>query len=145
MLDLFGNETTAVYRGQPIKDVSFSDEEAELFAEEVLFSGILIEQLAADLKKISRIGQDDSRMTHARREAWSGLIWAFDLWASPARITFDTACDLVGADSEVIRAAISVEFGAEIRLMCSTIAGRFPDEGKRVAKKLARYVDLRVN
>lgn len=145
MLDLFGEEVTT-YRGKPIERVTFTRQEADEIADEVLFGGLLIEQFAADLKKIKRLSaKGDTKINDARREAWAGLMWCFDLWEVPAHLPFDTACQLVGADSEVLRAAISVEFGDEIRAMVTAIKSRFPEEKARMDRLLGRYIDLSIH
>lgn len=145
MLDLFGHEVS-VYRGQPTESVTFTDDEIDVIESDTLYSGLLIVQLSADLKKIARIGEKPSTIiTKGRREAWSGLMWCFDLWTEPAKVPFDLACDLIGIDSEQIRCDISAKYGDEIRTMVKVLNSHFPEEGERFKQRLRRYVDLSIH
>lgn len=142
MVDLFGQEV-AVFRGQPLEKPVFTEADEEAVIDDVIFEGLLIKQLASDLKKVQRMQvKGSTKLNSARRDAWSGLMWCFDLWEKPCELTFDAACALCGSDPENIRNNISVKFADEIRLMYSFIAGNLPEEAKRIRRHLSRYVTL---
>lgn len=132
--DLFGQEVSG-----PLEQVRFSDDEAELILEDVVYSGMLIEQMGRNLKRLRGI-EGKTTMDLARRDAWTDLMWAFDLWDHPAQLPFETVCDLVGADSETIRSAISTEFGNELRLLIGMIVARYPEEKERLHRTMKRYI-----
>lgn len=138
--DLFGHEVE-VHRGCPLDPVRFSDEEAETIMEDVVYSGMLIEQMASNLKRLRGV-KGTTTMNPSRRDAWTDLMWAFDLWMFPAGLPFDTACDLAGADAEEIRSAISKEFGDELRLLVDMIVSRYPDQRQRLQLRLRHYIVL---
>ena len=142
MEDLFGDHV-AVYKGQPTDTYMFSDEDADKITDEVIFEGLLLKQMAYNLERLKKAGKLNNKLSVARQDGWEELIWAFDLWETPACVTFDVACDAVGADSEELRGHLSQQFGDELRYMLETISNRFPQENQRIRIKLKRYVDLR--
>jgi hypothetical protein len=84
-------------------------------------------------------------MTTARRDAWDDLMWVYDLYETPAKLPFDTACDAVGLDAEELRGAISSEFGGEIRQLVETITARLPEARQHLNSRLHRYIVLAVH
>jgi hypothetical protein len=138
MQDLFGQDVE-VFRGQPTERISFSEKEIDTITEDVIYSGMLIEQMASNLKKVRAI-KGTTNLTAVRRAAWVDLMWCFDLWDTPSKLPFDTACDLVSADSEQIRSAISVQFADEIRMMVTMIVSTYPDEASRLQARLRPYL-----
>lgn len=141
MQDLFGQDIQ-VYRGNPLHNHAFSDEESDKIIDEVIFEGHLLKQMAEALTKLRRMKPGDVNIGIARREAWSELFWVYDLWHSPAMVPFDLACDISEADSELIRAAISHEFADEIRILFEAVVSKFPEERTHLIKKLSRYLDM---
>ncbi|WP_234265178.1 hypothetical protein [Hydrogenophaga sp. NFH-34] len=142
MEDLFGQQV-AVFRGQPTERIVFTEEDEETVIEEVFYGGMLIEQFDSDLQKVRRLSSSGSTVINqARRDAWSGLMWCYDLWEHPAAMTFDAACAFCGADSERIRNAVSIEFADEIRLMFSVVSARLPEQAQRIQSRLSHYVTL---
>ena len=140
MQDLFGQEVE-VFRGQPTETVSFSEQEIDTITEDVIYSGMLIEQMGSNLKKVRAI-KDVATLNAVRRAAWIDLMWCFDLWDTPSKLPFDTACDLVQANAEEIRGAISSQFAGEIRMMTEMVITRFPEEQERFVRRLRPYLQI---
>lgn len=138
MQDLFGQDVQ-VYRGQPV-DSSLTEEEADIILDEMLSQGLLFSQMNKTLSKIKKLPPE--KMTQARKDAWTDLIWTFDLWESPARISFEYACEAAGMKSEKIRCAISRKFGNELSLLYAAITAKHPDQRNRMIRNLGSYVSL---
>lgn len=142
MEDLFGMQVD-VYRGHPINEVKFTEEEADTIVEELIYGGAVIELLGRDLAKLDNLHRNgDTSLNAIRREAWSGLMWMFDLWEMPTDAPFDAVCEAAGADAENIRNCISVKYADEIRLLFNVVTAKFPEERMRLHTRLSRYVDL---
>lgn len=140
MEDLFGQQV-AIYKGQPTDDYKFTEEDAEKITNEVIFEGLLLKQMAYNLERLKAI-KTKTIIPLARQDGWKELIWAFDLWETPACVSFDLACDVMGVDSEEVRGHLSQVFGDEIRFMLETVQSRCPVEHSRLVKKLRPYVDM---
>jgi hypothetical protein len=142
-VDFFGT-TIETYRGQPTTPFQqFSTEEVDVVAEDIFHDGALLEQTFATLAKIK--GLPTNVISAARREAWEELCWVFDLWGTPACVTFDVACDIAGADAEKLRGTISHTFASEIRLMVDAFTAFHPSERARLTKRLGPYVPVDVD
>jgi hypothetical protein len=140
MQDLFGQDTT-VYRGQPLITKAFTDEESERVLDDVVFEGMLLKQTAETLAKLKNLGESQA-IGQVRRDAWEEFMWVFDLWATPAYVTFDTACSMVSADAEAIRGRISHTFAKEIRQMFDAVVAQHPEERGNLINRMRHYIDL---
>jgi hypothetical protein len=140
MQDLFGQEMN-VYRGQPMQTPAFTNDESERVLEDVVFDGMLLKQTAETLAKLKNLGESQA-IGQVRREAWEEFMWIYDLWATPAYITFDTACAMVNADAEAIRGRISHTFAKEIRQMFEAVVAQHPEERANLILRMRHYIDL---
>lgn len=144
MEDLFGDNVSTV-NGRLIElERPFSNEEVDQIVDEVVHGGELIRQLAESLTRLRKLlgSSKSEQMTTARRDAWDDLMWVYDLYETPAKLPFDTACDAVGLDAEELRGAISNEFGGEIRQLVETITARLPEARQHLNSRLHRYIVL---
>lgn len=142
MEDLFGEHVTTL-NGKLIEQAQpFTNVEADQIVDEVIFEGELLRQLAESLMRLRRLLNSSKceQMTAARRDAWEDFMWVFDLYETPAKMPFDTACDAVGLDAEELKGAISNEFGNELRLMVTSVTSRLPDTAAHLQNRLRRYI-----
>lgn len=136
MNDLFGDAIDDVEKAR------FSDNEVELFFDNVIFEGELIKELGCNLEKLRGLNGSD-KFNAIRKVAWGDFAWVYNLGES-APLSFDLACDLCGADAENIRAAISREFGNELRIMYKTVSARIPEDATLIGRRLGWYVSLSI-
>lgn len=136
LVDLFGLPREA-YRGQPT-DIQkpFSDDEVETILDDVVFEGFLLQDLADVLKNAKTNPKANAKDLNEQ------LCWVFDLYASPAMVAFDLACEIEGIDPEHMRGAISVEYGNALRNLYEAVKAIVPQEAPRIRKQLAGYIVL---
>lgn len=139
MLDLFGHDTV----NKNTEKVLLSERELDFVCDAIFAEGELLKELGVNLEKLRSL-KNTTHITPIRKEAWAEFAWVFDL-GEPAFVTFDTACDVCGADAENLRTAIGREFGDEILLMYESICARIPEKASRFTLRLRHYIHLKIN
>lgn len=135
---LFGDDVTVEIGRTP-----FTDEEVEEILADAPASMLteLQDSLIAMKKEVIR-GDKEHAVTDAKKRFWLNLEWVYELSATPAVLSFDTACAHEGVDSDLIRSRISTGFAAQIREFIGAYASYDQTDAKRVANKLRRFINI---
>jgi hypothetical protein len=82
------------------------------------------------------------RADSTEKQFLTNLAWCFELWETPAVVTFDAVCAMVGINAEDARCNITREFGAEIRAFVERVHAVHPEVARHMKRQLRGYVEI---